>query len=301
MGVTFAVTTFTCTAPFVGTLLVSAARGDWHWPAAGLIAFSSVFALPFLVLALVPHALSRLPKSGEWLSVMKGALAFVELGAALKFLSNADLVLGWDVFTRRTVVAAWVALGVLLAFYLAGVRIVRWRVQKPAHAYPFLGLAVLAASALLATGLSGRRLGEIESFLPPAGKNLDGVAGSGELSWIMNDLDGGLAEARAHERLVLVDFTGYTCTNCRWMEANMFPRADVARELEQFVRVRLFTDGRGEPYRAQQALEQERFHTVALPLYAIVDARGTPRATFLGMTRDTREFVDFLAAGRGKQ
>ena len=62
MGVTFAVTTFTCTAPLVGTLLVSATRGDWHWPAIGLLVFSSVFALPFLVLALVPQVLSRLPK-----------------------------------------------------------------------------------------------------------------------------------------------------------------------------------------------------------------------------------------------
>jgi len=83
------------------------------------------------------------------------------------------------------------------------------------------------------------------------------------------------------------------------MEANMFPRPDVVRELDQYVRVRLFTDGRGDVYRKQQALERERFGTVALPLYAIVDSLGARRATFLGMTRDTREFVQFLAAARG--
>jgi thiol:disulfide interchange protein DsbD len=82
------------------------------------------------------------------------------------------------------------------------------------------------------------------------------------------------------------------------MEANMFPRPEVARELGRFVRVRLFTDGRGDLYQRQQALERDKFRTVALPLYAVVDSAGAPRATFLGMTRDTREFVQFLSGAR---
>ena len=31
---------------------------------------------------------------------------------------------------------------------------------------------------------------------------------------------------------MLVDFTGYTCTNCRWMEANMFVLPEVKAEME---------------------------------------------------------------------
>ena len=42
MGATFAVTSFTCTAPFVGTLLVSVTQGSWRWPAAGLLIYSFV-------------------------------------------------------------------------------------------------------------------------------------------------------------------------------------------------------------------------------------------------------------------
>ncbi len=97
---------------------------------------------------------------------------------------------------------------------------------------------------------------------------------------------------------MLVDFTGYTCTNCRWMEANMFPKADVTRELTRFVRVRLYTDGRGELYQRQQRMEQEKLGTVALPYYAIVDSLGDVQAQFLGMTRNTDEFVQFLSRGR---
>src|SRR5262249_20856638 len=67
MGLAFTLTSFTCTAPFLGTLLVVASQGDWQWPLAGMLAFSSVFALPFVILAFVPQILASLPKSGPWL------------------------------------------------------------------------------------------------------------------------------------------------------------------------------------------------------------------------------------------
>jgi thiol:disulfide interchange protein DsbD len=296
MGATFAVTTFTCTAPFVGTLLVSAASGDWRWPAAGLFVFSSAFALPFFVLALVPGALTRLPRSGQWLVTMKGALAFIELAAAMKFISNADLVRGWGIFTRDVVLAIWVGLGLALALYLLGVRSSRWFWRSGAKWHPIPGALALLLTVWLTTGLTGRRLGELESFLPPAGGGT-GVE-QGELAWLTDDFDGALSQASRENKLVLVDFTGFTCTNCRWMEANMFPRDAVQAELNNFVRVRLFTDGADARYRAQQQLEQDKFQTVALPLYAVVDASGTPKAQFLGMTRDPDEFIRFLSGAR---
>jgi thiol:disulfide interchange protein DsbD len=114
---------------------------------------------------------------------------------------------------------------------------------------------------------------------------------------MVNDYRGGLARAKAEHKLVLVDFTGYTCTNCRWMEANMFPRPEISREMAKFVRVRLYTDGQGELYRTQQKMELEKFGTVALPYYAVFDSLGTPQAEFLGMTRSSEEFLQFLRGG----
>ena len=78
----------------------------------------------------------------------------------------------------------------------------------------------------------------------------------------------------------------------------LLPVVSIARALGDYVRVRLYTDGIGEPYARQQRLEQERFGTVALPLYAILAPDGRTVATFLGMTRDPQEFVRFLEAGR---
>ena len=100
MGFTFSLTSFTCTAPFVGTLLVLTAQGTWAWPILGMLVFSAAFASPFFFLALFPQSLSALPQSGGWLNSVKVVMGFLELAAALKFLSNVDLVAVGNYFAR---------------------------------------------------------------------------------------------------------------------------------------------------------------------------------------------------------
>ncbi|MCV4566913.1 thioredoxin family protein, partial [Escherichia coli] len=85
---------------------------------------------------------------------------------------------------------------------------------------------------------------------------------------------------KAENKLIFIDFTGYTCTNCRWMEANIFTRPAVRSQMEKYILVRLYTDGDGEIYRKQQKLEEDMFGTVALPFYAILNADKKPLATF---------------------
>ncbi len=58
-----------------------------------MVGFGTALALPFGVLSFFPNVLSKLPKSGGWLQHVKVSLGFVELALALKFLSNADMVL----------------------------------------------------------------------------------------------------------------------------------------------------------------------------------------------------------------
>ncbi len=302
MGLTFTLTSFTCTSPFVGTILVSASQGDWQMPLLGMLAFSSVFALPFFVLALVPQYVSSLPRAGGWMNSIKVAMGFLEVAAALKFLSNVDLIWKWGVFTRHFVLAIWIAIGAILAVYLLG------KFQLPHDSKPERIGAIRLLSAILSlsisfyllTGLFGTRLGTLESFLPPeieTSNSFFNKSGTSEkLDWkrFENDLDGALSAAKAENKRVFVDFTGYTCTNCRWMEANVFPQREVENELNNFLLARLYTDDGSENNNRHQEFEQANFGTVALPFYAVLDGDGKTVATFAGLTRNTQEFVDFL-------
>lgn len=311
MGLIFSLTSFTCTAPFVGTLLVMAAQGDWFMPVIGMLAFSTVFALPFFLLALAPQLMSQLPKSGGWLNTVKVVMGLLEVAAAMKFLSNVDMIWGWDIFKREVVLASWVAITLVIGVYLLGV----FKLSLDTSTERIGPIRLLSAVLFLSvglyflTGLYGARLGEIESFLPPptenslvAAKSKSKNAGEngGELDWIKNDYNAALLQAKKENKPIFIDFTGYTCTNCRWMEANMFPKKSVKSELEKYVRVQLYTDGEGEPYEGFQKMQEAKFGTVALPLYAVVNAASEKILTFEGLTRKEDEFVSFLQSGQAK-
>ena len=204
----------------------------------------------------------------------------------------------WGIFTRTVVLVSWVVIAIAMVVYLAGLTKLG---SAPRLRRPGVGRWVAAAAAVvlgiwLAMGLTGRRLGELEAFLPPADL-AGGGANSSELTWIVNDYAGALAEGRRQNRPVLIDFTGYTCTNCRWMEANMFPKPAVKSELDRFVRGRLYTDGSGDQYRQFQDMEQRLFGTVALPYYAVFKPDGQPVVAFGGLTRNADEFIAFLKQG----
>ena len=299
MGATFTLTSVTCTAPFVGTLLVLASRGSWATPVIGMLVYSTAFALPFVLLALAPRSVSRLPRAGEWMQTLRILIGLLEVGAAIKLVSNADMVLGWGIFTRDVVLLAWAALAVAGAVYLA--RNVPRRIRG--QEWDIGGLAsvalALVLAAWLASGVRGKPLPQIEAFLPPAtAAPAIGSLGGEPSAWMLNDYPGAVAVARSTGKPVLVDFTGYTCTNCRWMEANIFSRPDVGAELGQFVLSRLYTDGDGELYERQQQFQEKTFGTVALPLYAVMTPDGGVRATFSGLTRNPAEFIAFLKRAR---
>jgi thiol:disulfide interchange protein DsbD len=298
MGATFTLTSVTCTAPFVGTLLVLAAQGAWFTPIVGMLVYSTAFAIPFVLLAVAPRYVARLPRSGKWIRTLRVMIGLLEAAAAIKFVSNADLVLGWGIFTRDAVLTIWAALAVVGAAYLGR--------HSFAPGKSFSDLAVglvpafvaVAIAGWLVTGVGGAPIKQLDAFLPPTARTGLATANAGGTSWILNDYGRALGSARESGKLVFVDFTGYTCTNCRWMEANIFSRPDVSAELNRFVLARLYTDGEGAVYEQQQAFQEKNFGTVALPLYAIVDGEGKIRATFSGLTRDPAEFIRFLRRGQ---
>lgn len=302
MGLVFSLTSFTCTVPFVGALMVSATRGEWLWPLLGMLVFSSVFAAPFFFLALFPAALRSLPRAGGWLNSVKVLMGILEVAAALKFLSNADLVWRWHLLTREVFLFVWIALAIVATLYCLGhIRFVHdRRVERVGRLRLISATGFVSVALFLTGGLLGRPLGLLDSFAPPHDYP-QAASSSDEQGWLA-DWNTALAEAKRLKKPLFVDFTGYTCTNCRRMETGMFPRPGIAAELQDYVRVRLYTDGRkdaaeAERSRRNQQLQQERYQTTALPFYAIVAPDGTDKATFPGYTEDVRTFQRFLQSG----
>ena len=303
MALTFTLTSFTCTVQFVGLLLVRAIQGDWIWPFIGMLFFSAAFALPFFFLALFPQYLSKLPKSGGWLNSVKVSMGFLELAAAFKFFSNTDLVWGWDVFTRPFVLATWVVIVFLTGLYLIGKIRLPHDSELATVGVPRLMLSIMLFSFALymGRGLFGQPIhGLIDSYLPPAARAESGsIADEGSqhsgLKWIL-DYDEGIAMSEMTGKPMFVNFTGYTCTNCRWMETNVLVLSDVVSRLENYILIELFTDS-GPRRMEYQKIEIDRFGTAALPFYVILSPDSEEIARFPGLTRDTRKFIQFLDKG----
>lgn len=277
LGVTFVLGSFTCTAPFIGSLLVTAAGGTYGKPLLGMLVFALAFVSPFFVFAAFPQWIARIPKGGLWLVRFKATLGFLELAAALKFLSNADQVWNWRVLTQPVLLAAWAMIFLCAALYLTG--LLRFGIvaeTETADAPVPVSRRLTATVFVLATvycfwGLAGKPISPyVGAFLPAPGYG--GVALAAEntgLPWLI-DYKAALAQAKAEGKPLLIDFTGVTCTNCRLNEKNVFPRAGVQAALAGYVRVQLYTD-RGGPDLANQQLQQSKFGDVALPLYGVLD------------------------------
>lgn len=303
MGLTFTLAAFACVGPFMGTLLAaSVTAGGWQ-PALGMLAFSAALSSPFFFLALFPSYLKRLPKSGGWMSRLKVVLGFVILAAMLKYLSNVDQVLQWNLLTRERFLALWAVLFALPGLYLLGLvpmeGIRRDEEVRPAR---LLSATLLLGFALsLLPGMFGARLGELEAYIPAPAEGFSSPtsANTAVNRWLKNDWQAAVARARAENKRIFVAFTGYACTNCHWMKANMFTRPEIAEVLGRFVLVELYTDGTDAASEANQRRQEQLFQTVAIPYYAVFEADETVIATFPGLTRNAAEFLEFLRRGAG--
>ncbi|MEM7307091.1 MAG: cytochrome c biogenesis protein CcdA [Planctomycetota bacterium] len=213
MGACLVITSFTCTAPFVGSLLsVGAADGDLGRIVLGMGTFGLTMAIPFVILSLVPGKIAAMPKSGEWMNTLKVTLGFVELAAALKFLSNADLVWEWDLISRELFLALWIviftAAAVYLLFFAGGQR------AAPSSGRALAGVALACMAGYFGYGFAGKTLDPVmTSIVPPysGGRFFPELWRTGARHQIVvDDYDAAVELARQEGKLVLVNFTGHT-------------------------------------------------------------------------------------------
>lgn len=307
MALTISAVSFSCTAPFVGAVLAATTGGEWFYPIIGMIGFSAAFASPFVLLALFPHWLESLPKSGSWMNMVKVLLGFIELAAAFKFLSNADLVWEWGIVSRPFTIAAWIAIFLLAGLYVLGVFAMKYE-EKPERIGTgrlLLAIPLLVFSFYLIPGLMGASLGIWDSWLPPKRATDVSIVSSisqrggmkeTESDQWSNNYSISVEQAAEQGKPVFIDFTGYTCTNCRAMEANVFPLPVIQDKFEQMELVRLYTDD-GTDGPANQKFQFQLTGTVALPTYVIVNPDTEQViAQLVGYTQKEK-FQSFLEQG----
>ncbi|HCS50779.1 cytochrome c biogenesis protein CcdA [Rubinisphaera sp.] len=320
MSFTFTLVSFTCTFAFVGLLLPMAAQGNYYWPALGMIAFSAAFSSPFFLLALFPSYLKKLPKSGGWMNNVKVIFGLMEIGAAFKFLSVADIVIFTTpyIFDYALVMTSWMVLCIVAGLYLLGMFKLpsdsasdSIGALRLAFAISFLGFA-----AYLSSGIYGAQKPEgilweqIAAFAPPSYKALDDVElgpalEHDELLYAL-DVDQAIEYAKATNTPLFFDFTGTNCVNCRFMEVNVFPKEENHKLLKNFVRVQLYTDSIPDMNKelAQELLVKNRrlqsdwFNDATMPAYAVVTPDGeTILSSYKGAEREQGQFTRFLKAG----
>lgn len=295
MGLTFSLTSFTCTVPFVGTLLLSASGGDYLYPAVGTLGFATAFALPFVGLSLFPSLLVRLPRAGGWMNNLKVVMGFLEIAAAIKFFSTAEFIFGLGLLPREVFLSIWAGVCILITLYLVGVFEMKLdsKLEKVSGLRALFAVVFATFSIWFIVGANGKPLAaDLEALLPPENYQqlLDDINGTSsqlvpnvskpkdesghrEEMWITN-LDEAKKVATEQGKPIFIDFTGFACVNCRLMEKEVFPHPDVQELFKRFVLVQLYTDKKTEPYIANQNILKS-YGTVANPLYVLLTSDGT--------------------------
>lgn len=176
MALTLVLVSFSCTAPFIGNLLIDVSQQkERTGPVVGFLGFSIAIALPFAFFAFFPGLLNKIAKSGGWLNTLKVSFGFIEIAMALKFLSNADLAYHWHILNRDVFLSLWIIIFGALGFYLFGKLKFKHDDHLPLNDYghPYLSVTRLffAISAMAFTfymipGLFGAPLNNISGWLP---------------------------------------------------------------------------------------------------------------------------------------
>ena len=283
LGVAFAITSFSCTVPVVGMLLVVAASGTatgLFTSLLGMTIYGVVFAFPFVILSLFPSSLEKLPRSGIWMEKAKVVFGFIELAAAVKFLWVPDIEWGIGLLPRSVVLSLFLLIGLCLIAYLSNLFSFQGSDVNDQKSFSYIGIGVtLVVLAPLALSLfsgptyhySGlpRFADElIEAMVPPPPTEDEIAIKEG---WYVDDYDGALEEAKKQGKPLFIDFTGIYCANCRVMERRIFPLENIKNHFDNMVLTRLYVDKKDSLSSVYAQMQFERYKTATQPYYVVLD------------------------------
>jgi len=219
------------TAPLVGALIYIAETGDAVLGGMALFSLSMGMGAPLLVLG--ASAGKLLPKAGAWMETTKAVFGVMLLGLGIWLLER--------VTPPAATMALWAALLIISAIYLGALTTLNKGESGWHKLWKGLGIMLLIYGIAIFIGMMA---GNRNIFQP-----LQGLSGSGVSTSIQSSADqqtshlnfkqikgvdglnAALAEAKAQNKAVMLDFYADWCVSCKEMEALTFSNPEVQQAL----------------------------------------------------------------------
>ena len=241
MGLTMGIVAAPCIGPFVLALLVHV--GTKGSAAYGFMLFFVLalgLGLPYLVLGTFSGALKTLPRSGLWMVTVRKVFGLVLIGMALYFLMPL-----MGAATNYVFIVFFVASALYLLFWEAG------RTKPKQFGWVLRAIGVGAAAVAVVLALPKK----IEAEIP----------------WVPYS-EQALADAKREGKSVIIDTYADWCIPCKELDKLTFTDAEVKKEAERFVTLKLDLTSNDPNSEAGKA--RQRFGIRGVPTVLFLDATG---------------------------
>lgn len=171
MALTLPFASASSTVPILAVVLVLSTSAGVIGPVIGLCGVGIGLGLPFAF----PAILNFFVKSKTLLNNIQVIMGFLALMLALKFLSKADISLGWNLLDRDIFIAIWMGLLAFMGIYMLGFVNLSKDIEPEQNLYGqeyitltrlFIAIAAFTFALYLLPGMWGAPLKGVSGFLP---------------------------------------------------------------------------------------------------------------------------------------
>jgi thiol:disulfide interchange protein DsbD len=218
-----------------------------------------------IVLGTFSSAVSLLPKSGQWMILVKNVLGLLMLGAAFYYL---ETIVSWPVFLAALGVAL-----LLLSVFSGGLDALTAEAGALARLQKTFGLLCLIAGvcvvAAVVLPLVGINLGSVSGPAVEQGEQVSESSAQG-IPWLPSAQEG-LAKAKAEGKPVMMDFWMLRCPECVHLDRTTLVDPDVVKEAQRFVAIKVDCTYASS---AEVSQLKARYKIVGAPTIIFLDSKG---------------------------